>query len=427
LVQKTTFQLDKPDKPVNRRKIQQRLLTSMAPSRRNYYQKDTFTTIHNARKANAVDFIHQTETKDKIVDLVLESGDKGIGINSLPHEYFRKYNRALTYTGKKLYEDLVKHLPNAFLATKIGTGPLIIKAQANLSQEDSQRESGWKNPYGPLPLPETPELYNRVGKYYPHHHRNGQPSSSSPSSYRSTDGHPSSYRNGQPSSSSSSSYRSTDGHPSSSSYCSTDGHLSSSSYRSMDGQPPPSSSYRSTTDRYDERRKSISPFSSPLSPPQTSLGSYRPRQSSPTLPFSISSPLSPSLPKGESTEYFSQLAPFNYPPQNNKNNNNNNNNNYHSSPTKSEIINGKNDKREYDDYFEYSRNKKIEDVIEKMMISEETPSIIESKEKDIYIESGFKKFKELISGNIKKPVIIKREDAPNLTELQRVALELLFI
>ncbi|CAG8511749.1 11784_t:CDS:2, partial [Acaulospora morrowiae] len=71
-------------------------------------------------------------------------------------------------------------------------------------------------------------------------------------------------------------------------------------------------------------------------------------------------------------------------------------------------------------------SKKEEEIVEATMERERVTTLNIKAEKTC-TDSAFKKYKELLLGGLDRPVFIREADAPNLSELQRVVLELLFI
>lgn len=54
--------------------------------------------IHISRQKGCVDTLVHLETKTNLVNLINDFNDDGITLDSIQFEYFKRYNRVLTYS-----------------------------------------------------------------------------------------------------------------------------------------------------------------------------------------------------------------------------------------------------------------------------------------------------------------------------------------
>ncbi|CAG8649110.1 4490_t:CDS:2, partial [Racocetra fulgida] len=123
-------------------------------------------SINISRQKGYVDALEHLETKTNLVNLISDFNEDGIVLDFVPFEYFRRYNRALTYSDK-LVEDLEKNMPNVFHITKNGSEPSVLKVQPNVrcmlrTEDHSNQERKEQH----LHSFHFPSLYDRGKDYY---------------------------------------------------------------------------------------------------------------------------------------------------------------------------------------------------------------------------------------------------------------------
>ncbi|CAG8706102.1 633_t:CDS:2, partial [Scutellospora calospora] len=83
--------------------------------------------IHISRQKGCVDTLVHLETKTNLINLINDFNDDGITLDSIQFEYFKRYNRVLTYSEELRIEDLMKHMTGIFHVTKIGSELIVLK------------------------------------------------------------------------------------------------------------------------------------------------------------------------------------------------------------------------------------------------------------------------------------------------------------
>ncbi|CAG8489334.1 21227_t:CDS:2 [Cetraspora pellucida] len=124
-------------------------------------------SIYISKQKGCVDTLEHLETKTNLVNLISDFNEDGIVLDTVPLEYFRRYNKALTYSDELRIEDLEKHMPNIFHITKIGSGSIILKVQPNVRcmlrmEEHSNQERMEQHHHSS----HFPSLYDRGKDYY---------------------------------------------------------------------------------------------------------------------------------------------------------------------------------------------------------------------------------------------------------------------
>ncbi|CAG8783048.1 16833_t:CDS:2, partial [Racocetra persica] len=125
-------------------------------------------SINISRQKGCVDALEHLEIKTNLVNLISDFNEDGIVLDFVPFEYFKRYNRALTYSDELCIEDLEKNMPNVFHITKkIGSEPSVLKVQPNvrcmLGTEDHSNQARKEQHLHSFHFP---SLYDRGKDYY---------------------------------------------------------------------------------------------------------------------------------------------------------------------------------------------------------------------------------------------------------------------
>ncbi|CAG8657793.1 22078_t:CDS:2 [Dentiscutata erythropus] len=328
--------------------------------------KNKVTEVHKLmnvlRQRGCVDTLEHVETKTNLVNMVNDSYEQGIFLDSIPFEYFKRYNRALTYSEKLHVEDIEEHMPDVFYITKIGPGSIVLKIQPHVRcmlGTDERNNQKNKEQYTRCSS-HSSSLNDQVKEFYRQLNENSQENYRSRNhdkwedkkNSRNDDDYKKNSRNDDDLK------KNTKGPPWTNPYGSL---------------PPYFQNEKHQDERYQNDHRKRERSYDKYSPERPLRNSYR--------------DLSPS-------ECYLQHE-------------------YDSS---------------YDQNYESTINRdKMEKTTKLVKTADYVKKNDSEKINDRSRESGFEKYRELVKNFHGVPFFILREDAPNLSEIQRVALELLFL